>query len=272
MTDPDTNLTTHWRRVFILPRRAKIIVIRANTDIRHKSQDEWRLLCQLTGNTAVITSQQQRDLQQHDCLFIAPGTPWLRQSETGGTLALFEFRFDWHGHADPLLKLQTARPIRSTEACLAATSAAQRYHKWHPRAGAGQIFLRSELDHILSSIVHAGEQQHAFINEGKVTPPIVTAFLDDLFHRARRVDWRIAILAKHLGVSPEHLARLCRQHLNRTPQNILQEKRVRVAVDLLRSGAVERVDDAAERVGYDRSQLWRYCLKHTGQSPAEFIP
>ncbi|MEM1108644.1 MAG: AraC family transcriptional regulator [Planctomycetota bacterium] len=76
-------------------------------------------------------------------------------------------------------------------------------------------------------------------------------------------------LAAAASVSPNHLARLCRKHLNTTPMRLLWDRRVERGVELLRNTGLN-VSEIAYRVGFANPfHFSRLCKARHGVSPRE---
>ena len=81
---------------------------------------------------------------------------------------------------------------------------------------------------------------------------------------------RIAQYARQLGVSPNHLNAICKQHLGRNAKNILQDYLAVQARRLLLYS-----DETAERIGYslgfrEPSYFTRFFRRRTGRNPTAF--
>lgn len=82
-------------------------------------------------------------------------------------------------------------------------------------------------------------------------------------------DLTLRDLARHAGVSPEHLVRLFRKYENTTPIQYLWECRMRRAVELLVNTGLS-VGEVAQACGFKTSQHFaRLIKKETGRSPSE---
>jgi AraC-like DNA-binding protein len=82
--------------------------------------------------------------------------------------------------------------------------------------------------------------------------------------------WTATDLADLVGISTEHLRRLCRQHLGRTPMEHVTYLRMRRAAVLLRTSEL-KIDTIAEQVAYaDRFGFSSAFRRHFGMTPAQF--
>ena len=84
------------------------------------------------------------------------------------------------------------------------------------------------------------------------------------------VDWKLDALAAACSVSAEHLRRLCRSELGRTPMEHVTYLRVRRAQDLLAT-TDEKLDAIAPQVGYRSAEVFsRAFVRCTGMTPTEY--
>jgi transcriptional regulator GlxA family with amidase domain len=74
--------------------------------------------------------------------------------------------------------------------------------------------------------------------------------------------WSNAILAERAGTSPEHLRRLCQQHLGCSPMKHVTMLRMRHAATLLAHDAYN-VEAVARRVGYDNPYAFSTAFKRS---------
>ena len=82
--------------------------------------------------------------------------------------------------------------------------------------------------------------------------------------------WDVASLAAYLGVGGEHLRRLCRRDLGRSPMQQVAFLRMRQATALLASESYT-VEAVAAQVGYDNPFAFSTAFKrHFGVSPSGF--
>ena len=82
--------------------------------------------------------------------------------------------------------------------------------------------------------------------------------------------WTVEALAALVGVSGEHLRRLCRRHLGRSPMSHVAALRMRQAMALLASESYT-IETVAQQVGYDNPFAFSAAFKrHQGISPSEY--
>lgn len=82
--------------------------------------------------------------------------------------------------------------------------------------------------------------------------------------------WTLAELADTVGVSPEHLRRLCQQQTGRGPMKHVTYLRMRRAATLLESTA-QKIRSIAAAVGYDNPFAFSTAFKrHLGSSPNDY--
>lgn len=82
--------------------------------------------------------------------------------------------------------------------------------------------------------------------------------------------WNMAALAAQVSVSGEHLRRLCRRHLGRSPMSHVAALRMRQAMALLASEAYT-VEAVAQQVGYENPFAFSTAFKrHQGLSPSDY--
>lgn len=80
---------------------------------------------------------------------------------------------------------------------------------------------------------------------------------------------RVSTLAREIGLSPEHLARLFRRELGTTPGALLREERLRHATTLLEQTGLS-IGEVARHSGFASSQQFARALRSaTGMSPHE---
>lgn len=84
------------------------------------------------------------------------------------------------------------------------------------------------------------------------------------------MDWKLSSLADACSVSAEHLRRLCRSELGRTPMEQVTFLRIRRAQDLL-VATDDKLDAIAPQVGYRSAEVFtRAFLRCTGMTPTQF--
>jgi AraC-like DNA-binding protein len=97
--------------------------------------------------------------------------------------------------------------------------------------------------------------------------------ISDLWEMVARdltVDWKLEALASACSVSAEHLRRLCRSELGRTPMEHVTYLRVQRAQDLLATTA-DKLDAIAPLVGYRSAEVFsRAFVRCTGMTPTEY--
>lgn len=82
--------------------------------------------------------------------------------------------------------------------------------------------------------------------------------------------WTVEALAARVGVSGEHLRRLCHQQGGRSPMNHVTALRMRQAMALLASESYT-IETVAQQVGYDSPFAFSAAFKrHQGVSPSEY--
>ena len=82
--------------------------------------------------------------------------------------------------------------------------------------------------------------------------------------------WNVETLAALVGVSGEHLRRLCHQHFGRSPMSHVAALRMRQAMALLASESYT-IEAVAQQVGYDSPFAFSAAFKrHQGISPSEY--
>jgi len=99
--------------------------------------------------------------------------------------------------------------------------------------------------------------------------PDVVRVLHVLNERASQLPG-VAELARACGLSPRSLERLAREHLSRSPRELLAEHRFRFARELLVETTLS-LDEIAQRAGYGNSHtlIWQ-CKRQTGKTPKQF--
>ena len=82
--------------------------------------------------------------------------------------------------------------------------------------------------------------------------------------------WTVEALASLVGVSGEHLRRLCHQHLGCSPISHVTTLRMRQAMALLASESYT-IETVAQQIGYDSPFAFSAAFKrHQGVSPSEY--
>ncbi len=83
-------------------------------------------------------------------------------------------------------------------------------------------------------------------------------------------DWKLSTLAQHCRLSPEHLRRVCRRELGRTPMEHVTYMRMQHAQDLLEEHD-EKLDAIAPRVGYRSAVVFsRAFIRCVGMTPSHY--
>ncbi|MEO6568384.1 MAG: AraC family transcriptional regulator [Opitutaceae bacterium] len=83
-------------------------------------------------------------------------------------------------------------------------------------------------------------------------------------------DWKLATLARHCSLSAEHLRRLCRRELGRTPMEHVTYMRVQRAQELL-SASDEKLEVIAPQVGYRNTEVFsRAFTRFVGLTPTQY--
>ena len=83
-------------------------------------------------------------------------------------------------------------------------------------------------------------------------------------------EWTLARLAREAGYSNEHLRRLCRRHLGRSPVHQVTYLRMRRAAELLTSTS-HTIEAIAEEVGYHNPFVFSNAFtKWIGWRPSEY--
>jgi len=87
---------------------------------------------------------------------------------------------------------------------------------------------------------------------------------------ALAADWKLPTLAEACAVSAEHLRRLCRSELGRTPMEHVAYMRVHRAQELL-AETNDKLDAIAPQVGYHSAVVFsRAFVRCTGMTPTEY--
>ncbi|HRP04740.1 MAG TPA: helix-turn-helix transcriptional regulator, partial [Opitutaceae bacterium] len=82
--------------------------------------------------------------------------------------------------------------------------------------------------------------------------------------------WKLGSLAAEAGVSAEHLRRMCRRELGRTPMAQVAYMRVQRAQELLH-GTDDKLDAIAPQVGYHTADVFiRAFTRSVGLSPSQY--
>ena len=82
--------------------------------------------------------------------------------------------------------------------------------------------------------------------------------------------WTVEVLANSVGVSGEHLRRLCQRHVGRSPMSHVVSLRMRQAMALLAADFCT-IETVAQKVGYDNPFAFSTAFKrHQGISPSEY--
>ncbi len=83
-------------------------------------------------------------------------------------------------------------------------------------------------------------------------------------------DWKLTTLATACAFSPEHLRRVCRRELGRTPMEHVTYLRIQRAQELLEVGD-EKLEAIAPRVGYRSATVFsRAFARCVGMTPSEY--
>jgi AraC-like DNA-binding protein len=96
------------------------------------------------------------------------------------------------------------------------------------------------------------------------------AQLWDTVSRDLAADWKLATLAHSCSLSAEHLRRVCRRELGRTPMEHVTYMRVQRAQELLES-TEDKLEVIAPRVGYHSAVVFsRAFARVVGMTPSEY--
>ncbi len=96
------------------------------------------------------------------------------------------------------------------------------------------------------------------------------AALWDTVARDLAADWKLTTLARASALSAEHLRRVCRRELGRTPMEHVTYMRVQRAQELLET-TDDKLDAIAPRVGYHSAVVFsRAFARVVGQTPSEY--
>ena len=88
--------------------------------------------------------------------------------------------------------------------------------------------------------------------------------------RELSADWKLATLAKHCSLSAEHLRRLCRSELGRTPMEHVTYMRIQRAQELLAS-TDHKLEMIAPEVGYQNAEVFsRAFTRCVGMTPTQY--
>lgn len=95
----------------------------------------------------------------------------------------------------------------------------------------------------------------------------------ELWHTVAKdlaADWKLTTLARQCSLSAEHLRRVCRRELGRTPMEHVTYMRVQRAQELLES-TEDKLDVIAPRVGYHSGVVFsRAFARYVGMTPSEY--
>jgi AraC family L-rhamnose operon regulatory protein RhaS len=113
-------------------------------------------------------------------------------------------------------------------------------------------------------------EQHDLVLDPRLssTERTVDLFLQTLSDRLAE-DWTVDRMAKECGLGRTRFVHYCRQRVNVTPLELLQDLRIRRATELLSAGELS-VLDVALLCGYQSSQYFATVYRrHTGKTPTE---
>jgi len=83
-------------------------------------------------------------------------------------------------------------------------------------------------------------------------------------------DWKLSTLASASALSAEHLRRLCRRELGRTPMEHVACMRIQRAQELLETSE-DRLDVIAPQVGYRSAVVFsRAFARFVGMTPSQY--
>ena len=83
-------------------------------------------------------------------------------------------------------------------------------------------------------------------------------------------DWKLGTLAKHCSLSTEHLRRLCRSELGRTPMEHVTYMRIQHAQTLL-AATGDKLEVIAPQVGYHNTEVFsRAFTRCVGMTPTQY--
>ncbi|HRE81513.1 MAG TPA: AraC family transcriptional regulator [Opitutaceae bacterium] len=97
-----------------------------------------------------------------------------------------------------------------------------------------------------------------------------TAPLWERVARALTTEWKLSSLAHEAGVSAEHLRRICRRELGRTPMEHVTYMRIQRAQELLQM-TEDKLDAIAPQVGYHTTDVFiRAFVRCVGLTPSQY--
>ncbi len=111
---------------------------------------------------------------------------------------------------------------------------------------------------IAAFTLYLAEAEHAVITADTVPRVVRQACAVARQHAAAAIGVRE--LARTVGLSPEHLARLFRRHLGLSPSTFLREERLRLGIQLLEQTGLS-VADVAQRAGFATPQHFARLLR-----------
>ncbi len=97
-----------------------------------------------------------------------------------------------------------------------------------------------------------------------------TGELWDRVGRALHAEWKLGALAVEARMSSEHLRRICRRELGRTPMEHVTYMRIQRAQELLQA-TDDKLDAIAPQVGYHTSDVFiRAFVRCVGMTPSQY--
>ncbi len=111
------------------------------------------------------------------------------------------------------------------------------------------------------------------LNRRVAQPALAKSRLSALWERVSQgiaEEWKLGSLAAEAGVSSEHLRRMCRRELGRTPMEQVAFMRVQRAQELLH-GTEDKLDAIAPQVGYHTADVFiRAFTRCVGLTPSQY--
>jgi len=138
-------------------------------------------------------------------------------------------------------------------------------YAWQVRPVGYQLQVRSRLMDILYTMFRQHHLQDVDTHKIRLVEEAV-AFIRRNYRRSLTLEE----IASHTGLSPTYFGTVFRQVMGSTPIQYLNETRVRIAQELLRTTKLS-IDQIAERVGVNsHTHFSRMFKRHTGMSPRAY--
>lgn len=243
----------------------------AHWGIEPHAHGVWELLLQLSGDAIWESGGREYHLQAGDLFAVAPGVRHLvrRPARARHHFLYAAINLDVVWQRQPDLRVHWTQPLvhrQGSEALTAPFRALLREASQdRPYAAAA---IRCTLDLLLIEATRLLEVQGTAGASRVIHPAIVT--VRDHLDGAPERDWKLAELARLVGLSPTHLAEIFTRDIGEPPHRYVLRKRMERARELLLTTGLS-ITELATELGFSSGQHFAAAFRrHTGTTPRDY--